>query len=72
MLYARFITQLSVMVHVFKNSRKDLTTDHVELNQDSNRIYLNHNTQYLIYHAIRRTSVWKYVIVYDTASESFL
>ena len=53
MLYALFITQLSVIVHVFKNSGKDLTTDHVELNQDSNRIYLNHNTQSLNYHAIK-------------------
>ena len=42
------------MVHVFKNSRKDLKTDHVELNQDSNRISLNHNTQSLIYNAITR------------------
>ena len=49
MLYALFITQLSVMLHVSKNFGKDITTDHVELNQDSNKISLNHNTQSLIY-----------------------
>ena len=41
------------MLHVSKNFGKDITTDHVELNQDSNRVSLNHNTQSLIYNAIK-------------------
>ena len=41
------------MLHVSKNFGKDITTDHVELNQDSNTISLNHNTQSLIYNEIK-------------------
>ena len=70
-MYALFITQLSVMLHVSKNFGKDITTDHVELNQDSNGTSLENNTQSLIYYAIKATA-WKYVIIYDTTSVSFL
>ena len=48
-----------------KTLEKDLTTDHVELNQDSNGTSLENNTQSLIYYAIKATA-WKYVIIYDT------
>ena len=41
------------MLHVSKNFGKDITTDHVELNKDLNRVSLNHTTQSLIYHAIK-------------------
>ena len=54
-----------------KTLEKDVTTDHVELNQDSNGTSLENNTQSLIYYAIKATA-WKYVIIYDTTSVSFL